>query len=374
MLRGWEKGVEDYTQRSITMQSDRLVALAGMASVIGKLVGSDFFAGLWTGKHLLRSLLWEFQDLEAELERSIDDLPKPQSSVTIREELNSDRRLFPSWSWASCLSEPRRVSYTRWDEPMKADWKTSRSPSEVADVVSSHADDIFTSKPIKGTIKMRGRLRKMQVVEGELGYNKDEMANNVVRIVPSDEVVVTDQLFNRKTIDQDDYQLLESPPLEGTIPHPIIDESAPKEWLDYLKSNLDNKRQKRSEAPKTQGLPLGDAMSFDFGGDLMARLQGLEDLRIQQEANQKTAVPITKRQHFWIKDNVCIANRDVWCFPIAFWENVMVGLCLEPTNAGENEFHRIGLCNIERSGNQNWEEDVVFESWKALERIEVSIV
>jgi hypothetical protein len=40
----------------------------------------------------------------------------------------------------------------------------------------------------------------------------------------------------------------------------------------------------------------------------------------------------------------------------------MVGLCLEPTTNTENEFRRIGLCNIERSGNQAWEEDVVFDS------------
>jgi len=257
---------------------------------------------------------------------------------------------------------------------MTADWKPSRSPAETADVISTRVDDIFTANSVRGIITLRGKLRKMKIVNGEPDNNDNDIARNIARIIPADEIIACDDALGRSGVEQDDYQLSESPPVEGTIQHPTIDERAPREWLDHLNEHLHNKHQTRSKATQSNRLPSDGPMSLTFGDALMGPLQGLEDLRIQQEADEKTPVPIANRQHCWIKDRLDIVDKEIWCLPIAFWEDVMVGLCLVPTMANADQFRRVGLCNIERSGNQNWEEDVVFESWKALDKVTVSIV
>jgi hypothetical protein len=283
ILTGWEEVLENYTKRQITMQSDRLVALSGMASVIGRLVGCEFFAGLWRGKHLCRSLLWQVTIWEAEGEDMLHELPEPvphgkfnkQNSESMQRQQRSKdgQSLFPSWCWASCLSESRQVTYNRWDEYMKANKKSSRAPNEVAEVISSRVDDIFTPNLIQGTITLRGRLRQMKVVKDEHIATNCEMASNFIRIMPAIEPMEYSDVEVPKREIEDDYQLSESPPTEWTMPYNVIDEAAPKEWLEQLNKGLDEKLQKRSGASRTLGLSPSDA----WGSDLMARLQGLEE-------------------------------------------------------------------------------------------------
>ncbi|KAH7066341.1 hypothetical protein BKA63DRAFT_160219 [Paraphoma chrysanthemicola] len=381
ILTTWEWEVVRYTRRQITKERDRLVALAGMASVVGRVVDCEFLAGLWKGRHFCRSLLWSVEDMAAD-----EDADSPHTTGT-RSLLNPlagdageaenktsyDDDMFPSWCWASCLSGARQITYGRWDEHMRAAAKTSRPPIESVNDLSYRVDDIFTQKRIQGTIEVRGRLRKMKAVINGSVETAANVARNFVKIIPEDEQLPDSLVTHPLSAEQDDYQLSESPPEQWIMPYNIVDGAAPKEWLGYLNNNLHDKHQKRSSAAKLEALSRDSGPSNLIGNDLMASLQNLEALKVQQESHQRTPVSIQDRQHFWIKDDFDSPDEKVWCLPIAFWDEVIVGLCLRPTT-NENEFRRVGLCNIERSGQQTWEEDIVFDSWRTLELVSVSIV
>ncbi|KAL8920432.1 MAG: hypothetical protein Q9172_004504 [Xanthocarpia lactea] len=75
----WARVVEDYTQRDLTVDSDRLPALSGLVSTFSNLWGCAYYAGLWE-KKLIEGLGWFVFD--------------PFTSSVIES-------YAPSWSWAS---------------------------------------------------------------------------------------------------------------------------------------------------------------------------------------------------------------------------------------------------------------------------------
>lgn len=378
ILYDWEVVVEDYAQRHITMQSDRLIALAGMASAVGNAINCEYIAGIWGGEQLCRSLLWEVRDLDSEyLETSSIDQSHSQSLALDRGKKYNDQiskqSLFPSWSWASCLSGPRKVVFCRWDEPMRADRKTSRLPLERADTISARVDDIFTVNAIKGEIIINGRLRQMKTVRNRDINGRRDVARNFIQIITMEDEF--DSQYRTTPGDTGhDYQLSESPPIETISNDPIVNESAPKEWLDGLNDVLRDSKHNRSNASKSLGLSSSDAAPTIFGDDLMARLQRLGSLREQQETGELRPVPIASRKHYWIKDHLGLDNEHIWCLPIAFWTDLIVGLSLEQVSADRSEFRRIGLFIMERSGDSNWEEDSTFENWKNIRKVRLTLV
>ncbi|KAI0631660.1 heterokaryon incompatibility protein-domain-containing protein [Trametes polyzona] len=78
--RAWWKAVVDYSPRSVSFPSDKLVACGGVAEEFHRTFGSDYLAGLWRDS-LLRDLLWRTL-------RSSAHLPRPRYRA-------------PSWSWAA---------------------------------------------------------------------------------------------------------------------------------------------------------------------------------------------------------------------------------------------------------------------------------
>lgn len=78
----WSSIVEEYTEREITYEKDRLPALAGLASRYRQATGYTYLAGLWL-EEMPRSLLWHR-----------DDDARP----------NANETNVPSWSWASVTS------------------------------------------------------------------------------------------------------------------------------------------------------------------------------------------------------------------------------------------------------------------------------
>ncbi|OHE94491.1 hypothetical protein CORC01_10211 [Colletotrichum orchidophilum] len=83
----WSKIVEDYTQRSLSIPGDRLLAISGVAQTLGTLVNpsddidaSPYAAGLWRTPLLPLQLLW-----------------KPKNPIAPQ---LSSSYIAPSWSWA----------------------------------------------------------------------------------------------------------------------------------------------------------------------------------------------------------------------------------------------------------------------------------
>lgn len=91
----WQRIVEKYSARNLTVASDKLPAISGIASKIRKATHSDYMAGLWKGS-IASDLLWSASS--------------PISSATGRYALDAWRA--PSFSWASLDTA---VTYTKLD-------------------------------------------------------------------------------------------------------------------------------------------------------------------------------------------------------------------------------------------------------------------
>ncbi|EIW52289.1 HET-domain-containing protein, partial [Trametes versicolor FP-101664 SS1] len=83
----WTEVVEDYTRRTASVESDKLVACAAVAEQFHRALGSDYLAGLWRSDALLAHLLWSV-DLQ-----NTDRLRYPHTRPAAYRA--------PSWSWAA---------------------------------------------------------------------------------------------------------------------------------------------------------------------------------------------------------------------------------------------------------------------------------
>jgi Heterokaryon incompatibility protein (HET) len=77
----WQSSVERYSSMKLTVQSDRLIAFAGIIKYIEEVTGMECTFGLWK-KHFIEHLLWRVEDSSTGSARQIS-------------------MKMPSWSWAS---------------------------------------------------------------------------------------------------------------------------------------------------------------------------------------------------------------------------------------------------------------------------------
>lgn len=96
----WSNIVEQFTRRHLTMSSDLLPALSGMARFMSPTAESDYVCGMWRDK-LAGFLMWE-PDYDYIRAHSLTDVPR-----------RHDGHYAPSWSWASVISP---VSYAAHGE------------------------------------------------------------------------------------------------------------------------------------------------------------------------------------------------------------------------------------------------------------------
>lgn len=59
ILGRWWETVYEYSKCSLTKQSDKLIALGGIAKLFSTVMPEPYYVGLWGGQHFVRSLLWE---------------------------------------------------------------------------------------------------------------------------------------------------------------------------------------------------------------------------------------------------------------------------------------------------------------------------
>ena len=123
-MRAWGLCVSEYTRRDLTFRSDKLPAIAGLASIFGTKSMGNYLAGIWD-LDIGRSLAWSASP--------------SNRSEQIFDSRNSEYRA-PSWSWASNMApvdvSSVTVSHTdliHWPSAHKA-WSRRHSPK----LIESH--------------------------------------------------------------------------------------------------------------------------------------------------------------------------------------------------------------------------------------------
>ncbi|KAK4691159.1 hypothetical protein P7C71_g5781, partial [Lecanoromycetidae sp. Uapishka_2] len=98
-MQHWEKVCETFTERALTLSSDRALAIAGIAQIFAELSGDQYIAGLW--KSCLHSgLLWKIDNNHMHPK----NIPQPTTYQG------------PSWSWLSVNGPVRFASVCRPSE------------------------------------------------------------------------------------------------------------------------------------------------------------------------------------------------------------------------------------------------------------------
>ncbi|KAL8976878.1 MAG: hypothetical protein Q9205_007210 [Flavoplaca limonia] len=159
----WLLVMTKYTQRKLTYSSDKLAALAGVASFFETRIGDRYLAGLFEGD-ILRSLLWRVMD--------------PTQAAAI------NPALAPSWSWASVTGA------VELEVPFTASIVT---PQAVGNLTASvgRADLYLHDGSNAPAQHLTGISRAMLEIEGylllptaktKIGYDRDRLNEIILRI------------------------------------------------------------------------------------------------------------------------------------------------------------------------------------------------
>lgn len=178
LLNTWYDLLADYTRRSLTKPNDKLVAIAGIANVVGECFQSEYYVGLWQ-KFLPQSLLWSPYDEET--------LPNSPHRATMPEPYRA-----PSWSWASVESPIScficRETFLKYPISQVLEINTTLvSPDKYGQVKDGHI-------VIKGPIKLAfvgpaldiWPQQPRIVLPAGMGYDPDDISHYVFDIEPPD--------------------------------------------------------------------------------------------------------------------------------------------------------------------------------------------
>lgn len=142
----WYKKVSDYSNRRLSYQTDKLVAIAGIAKKANEQILDTYAAGLWK-KDILHGLLWACCS---------------EASTKLQYKRNT-QYIAPSWSWASIEGGP--IWYEGTIFSRKRQVSTYNSPQLYAPTVTGlnldmnkNATDSF-GQLTGGFISLRGRVR-----------------------------------------------------------------------------------------------------------------------------------------------------------------------------------------------------------------------
>lgn len=149
----WHRLIKRYSQRYLTYEEDKLPAIAGIASKIATITGSEYCAGLWK-ENLIHDLCWERHLWEILPWRS------------------PEHWLAPSFSWASVKGN---VLYN--DDSI-----AGRHGTSLCEVLEANATPVSLHMPLGGVtdghVRLRGPLREALLFthpEAELGYTWTHM-------------------------------------------------------------------------------------------------------------------------------------------------------------------------------------------------------
>ena len=97
----WRKMVYAYTLRSLTVNTDRILAISGVAEVLGRSIEGGYWAGLWESD-LPLGLMWKSTPADVEYSKT--------NSGTLRS--RPEEYQGPSWSWVSINSIANYAQYS----------------------------------------------------------------------------------------------------------------------------------------------------------------------------------------------------------------------------------------------------------------------
>ena len=175
----WLLLVELYSRQQLTVESDKLVAIAGMVTEIKNVTKDAFLAGLWK-RYLWKELLWCVKTEDTIVMGRILHFtpPGPPSH-----RLTSLR--LPTWSWAS-VSGWIRYADNEFEKLSDHDICV-----EILDIKLAHPEKQFSGHAVAGSLTLRGTLRRVRSLSAAAAKdtdNEDDRGNEIKSLKTDEEV------------------------------------------------------------------------------------------------------------------------------------------------------------------------------------------
>ncbi|KAK5715869.1 hypothetical protein LTR15_009694 [Elasticomyces elasticus] len=157
---GWLKHIENYSGRKLTYESDKLVAVSGLAKQLAAAVGDIYYAGLWKN-HMIEDLCWRTYPVTEERRQVSGGFAHRYGRRLCTITAQSNYRA-PSWSWASLNGDIKfiPVDYSRL----------------VAEVVAAHVESTSVVNPYgsasSGWLKIKAPLLPIHRASQDVEWDK----------------------------------------------------------------------------------------------------------------------------------------------------------------------------------------------------------
>ncbi len=150
-LQNWHKWVEEFTRRSITFETDRLPALAGLAKRLSHKALGSYLAGLWE--------FWIFEGLAWSKVRAEiwNGALWENDTETVSE---TEEYLAPSWSWVPAR---HRVNMVKQEFEKEHPWNSFYAPKLISAHILSDNDDPYMSVQKGSFLEIEGYCRTIRV-------------------------------------------------------------------------------------------------------------------------------------------------------------------------------------------------------------------
>lgn len=146
LRNAWFRTVTQFSARQMSLESDRLPAMSGIASEFEKLVGGRYLAGLWESD-ILEGLAWsQRHSARANNEQSWEELNEVKEPVR-------EAGPAPSWSWASVVGEVRF-----W--PKRMDEEITDATYLGCDITPTFAENAMGGVA-RGALRLRAPMRSV---------------------------------------------------------------------------------------------------------------------------------------------------------------------------------------------------------------------
>lgn len=156
----WNDVVSEFSMRNLTVATDTLPALSGLAEVMNALTGVDYIGGLWKDS-LPEALLWDVDRTKRDDDRRFGDGDESGDIGTRRH----DCYYAPSWSWASITGG--RISFFHCGHPSSSIYlaevlEVSGKPVNAANPFGPLLSGFIKVKGLLGTIPCNNEWRGLQ--------------------------------------------------------------------------------------------------------------------------------------------------------------------------------------------------------------------